>query len=384
MNRHGQAKPPRIAGVQTSSGGAMDKLREFYLGKLGGRIDALEMAKSELAQSPARAWESLELIAHSLKGSGTTYGFPEISEAAGALEESLPETRAETLNRLLRVLHGIRDSASKQKTSILIVEDDPVNALILKETLSAPDRDIHIAETGEQARKLIGGQVYSVILLDLMLPDMDGRSFLMRLRENPKTAFLPVLVLSGKLGELTKRECLSLGADAFIQKPIDHEAIRTAVDSAVRQGARGPGLEPPKESWTPVSGTIGGTPPQTHPILVVDDDPLIAKIIRHRLEKEGYRTLWFADGEAALNAIQSQSFLMAILDVKMPMMDGFELLGRIREFPATLALPILILTSLGKEQDVSRGFDLGANDYLAKPFSPVELLARVRNLLRMK
>ena len=72
---------------------------------------------------------------------------------------------------------------------------------------------------------------------------------------------------------------------------------------------------------------------------------------------------------------------MAILDVKMPEMDGFELLDRLRKVPNYYEIPIMMLTSMGREEDIARGFELGADDYMVKPFSPVEVLARVRRLL---
>ncbi|MBT8396177.1 MAG: response regulator [Gemmatimonadetes bacterium] len=117
-------------------------------------------------------------------------------------------------------------------------------------------------------------------------------------------------------------------------------------------------------------------------ILVAEDDPLSAGILIHRLEKEGFNVLHFPDGSEALEGALANQISMAILDVKMPGMDGFELLERLRKVPAYYGLPIMMLTSMGREEDIARGFDLGADDYMVKPFSPVEVLARVRRLLK--
>ena len=116
-------------------------------------------------------------------------------------------------------------------------------------------------------------------------------------------------------------------------------------------------------------------------ILVAEDDPLSAGILIHRLEKEGFEVLHYPDGAEALEGAVSNQISMAILDVKMPGMDGFELLERLRKVPSYYDLPIMMLTSMGREEDISRGFELGADDYMVKPFSPVEVLARVRRLL---
>jgi diguanylate cyclase (GGDEF)-like protein len=116
-------------------------------------------------------------------------------------------------------------------------------------------------------------------------------------------------------------------------------------------------------------------------VLLAEDDPLSAGILVHRLEREGFKVLHFPDGAQALKGALSNRVAVAILDVKMPEMDGFELLERLRKVPAFYNLPIMMLTSMGREEDVARGFELGADDYMVKPFSPVEVLARVRRLL---
>lgn len=103
---------------------------------------------------------------------------------------------------------------------------------------------------------------------------------------------------------------------------------------------------------------------------MAEDDPLSAAILRHRLEEEGFNVLHFPDGAQALEGALTHRISLAILDVRMPVMDGFELLERLRRAPAYHDLPIMMLTSMGKEEDLRRGFALGADDYMIKPFSP--------------
>ena len=130
--------------------------------------------------------------------------------------------------------------------------------------------------------------------------------------------------------------------------------------------------------------TLSSAQPGTSPARIValaEDDELIAAVVKHRLEREGITVKHFTDGVAARDAIPRLRPALAILDVKMPGMDGFELLRRLRAEPALAGLPIMMLTSMGNEQDVVRGLQLGADDYVVKPFSPVELVARVHRLL---
>jgi len=123
------------------------------------------------------------------------------------------------------------------------------------------------------------------------------------------------------------------------------------------------------------------TPERKLSVLVAEDDPLSASILIHRLEKDGFEVLHFPDGALALEGALENRIDLAILDVKMPGMDGFELLERLRKIPAYFEIPIVMLTSMGREEDIARGFDLGADDYMVKPFSPVEVLARIRRLM---
>lgn len=116
-------------------------------------------------------------------------------------------------------------------------------------------------------------------------------------------------------------------------------------------------------------------------ILHAEDDDLNAALVRHRLEREGFDVRRCGDGESALAEARNASYSLAILDVRMPGLDGFEVLRRLRSSPPGVSLPVLMLTSLDGEPDIAQGFGLGADDYLTKPFSPTELVERVRKLL---
>jgi two-component system, OmpR family, KDP operon response regulator KdpE len=114
-------------------------------------------------------------------------------------------------------------------------------------------------------------------------------------------------------------------------------------------------------------------------ILAADDDPQLLRLMTRNLQLEGYDVLAASDGLQALELIESNSPDLVLLDVMMPKMDGFTVCYRVREFSA---VPIIIVTARGQDQDKVRGLDLGADDYLSKPFSVDELLARVRAVLR--
>jgi len=114
-------------------------------------------------------------------------------------------------------------------------------------------------------------------------------------------------------------------------------------------------------------------------ILAVDDEPLYLRLLKVNLEPEGYEVITASDGEAALELVASKQPDLVILDVMMPKLDGITTCERIRQFST---VPIIILTARGEEQDRVRGLDVGADDYVVKPFSVTELVARVRAVLR--
>jgi DNA-binding response OmpR family regulator len=116
-------------------------------------------------------------------------------------------------------------------------------------------------------------------------------------------------------------------------------------------------------------------------VLVADDDEDILELITFRLERSGYTVVQARDGEEALNLAQARPPDLAVLDVMMPKLDGFELTRRLRAKPETERVPIILLTARAQDADVQQGFEAGADDYLRKPFSPQELRARVQAIL---
>ena len=114
-------------------------------------------------------------------------------------------------------------------------------------------------------------------------------------------------------------------------------------------------------------------------VLVVDDEPIVREVVCSYLQREGYRTLEAADGDRARELVESSSPALVVLDLMLPGTDGLELCRWIRRHSE---LPVIMLTARGEEADRIVGLELGADDYVTKPFSPRELVARVRTLLR--
>ncbi|KQY21228.1 hypothetical protein ASD16_18080 [Cellulomonas sp. Root485] len=116
-------------------------------------------------------------------------------------------------------------------------------------------------------------------------------------------------------------------------------------------------------------------------ILIADDDEDILHLLAFRLERSGYAVVSAKDGEEALRVAREHVPDLAVLDVRMPKLDGYEVTRALRADEATRRMPIILLTAKVQDGDVQRGFDAGADDYVRKPFSPQELRARVQAIL---
>ncbi len=122
---------------------------------------------------------------------------------------------------------------------------------------------------------------------------------------------------------------------------------------------------------------MNAAPQLSKTVLVVDDEQDILDLVRFRLEHDGYRVITASDGEAGLSLARAERPDLCVLDVMMPKVGGFEVLAQLRQDPATAAMRVIMLTARGQDADVDRGFELGAQDYMTKPFSPKELRRRV-------
>jgi DNA-binding response OmpR family regulator len=131
-----------------------------------------------------------------------------------------------------------------------------------------------------------------------------------------------------------------------------------------------------------MSGTAASSTSPDRPILVVDDDAKIVRLVRTYLEREGYRVVTAGDGPAALDAIETHQPALVVLDLMLPELDGRAVIRAVRRDEEAGATPILVLSARGTTIDRIAGLEDGADDYLPKPFSPAELVVRVKAILR--
>lgn len=259
---------------------------------------------------------------------------------------------------------------------ILAVEDDEVMAKLYAGVLARNDWTVVTAPTLADADRALGEHDVSVVLLDLFLPDGDGRTWLRAFRARPSHAATPVIVIAGSAVVEAQVDVYELGAQTIIAKPVPAQVLLAAVSGALGRAPR----EAVAAAPLPPPVVQPGSDIRT--VLLAEDDSVVAALVKHRLTREGFAVLHATDGVAALEIAKTTPIGLAILDVMIPGMDGFELLAHLRRNAATQKTPVVMLTGLGGERDVERALGLGADDYVLKPFSPVELTARINRLLR--
>ena len=119
-------------------------------------------------------------------------------------------------------------------------------------------------------------------------------------------------------------------------------------------------------------------------VLVIEDEEHIWKIIEYKLKKENHDLIWASDGLKALEILKTVKPDLIISDIMVPYLDGLQILKEIKKNDELKEIPVIMLTSRAQEKDIVKGFELGAHDYLTKPFSPAELISRVNRTLNFK
>ena len=116
-------------------------------------------------------------------------------------------------------------------------------------------------------------------------------------------------------------------------------------------------------------------------VIMAEDDKTIARLIIFKLEKEGFKVIHFSNGEGVVEKVVDVFPDVVILDVMMPIKDGISILREIKGNPKTASVPVIILSARGQENDVVKAMEIGASDYISKPFSPSELMVRIKRMI---
>lgn len=272
---------------------------------------------------------------------------------------------------------------------ILVVDDNPLNVKLLAAKLAHDYYIVVTAENGVAALKIIETQCPDIILLDAMMPEMDGFETCKAIKSNPTTAHVPVVIVTALSDVADRVKGLQAGADDFLTKPINDTALMARVRSLLR-------FKMVMDEWRLREVTSGQFMDQTPgqeadlaafaggEVLILEDNAHERQILMQMLSAISVRVT-FANTvvEAAATAqLGTCDLVFASLDLKDE--DGLLICPQLRTHEVTRQIPILLMANESDMTKVAKGLDLGANDYLMRPIDSNELLARTRTQLRHK
>ena len=275
------------------------------------------------------------------------------------------------------------------KHRILIVDDEPLNVKLLEAKLSAEKYETSTAYSGEEALEKIADAAPDLILLDIMMPDMNGYEVTQRLKDNPDSRDIPVRLVTALDGTDNKIKGLEAGADEFLNKPVSTPELLARVKSLLRLKEYQDQLKTPSHSEKIFTAPIGAESATQKSvdlpsILLVEDDEKDAKLIQSYLYGEPYQIKLVKDGEETLSCVEQEKIDLIMLDILLPGINGFEVCRRLKKNDRTRNIQIVAITSLGDLESKIKGLELGADDYLVKPINRHELGVRVKALIKKK
>jgi two-component system, cell cycle response regulator len=261
--------------------------------------------------------------------------------------------------------------------TILVVEDDHLNMKLMRSILNLGHYQILEAGEAETGLELAAKHHPDLILMDIQLPGLDGLTATRRLKQTPELADIPVIALTGLAMDGDRENALAAGCDDYISKPINTRTFLASIGQQLAP-AEDTSAPPAAEPQAPSAGPVRSK------ILVVDDDPMNVKLISAILSRDDYAIVTAYGGEDALRITRAEHPDLILLDVMMPVMDGYQVTQEVKGDPATAGIPIIMVTALNGTEDKVRGLESGADEFLTKPVNRAELLARVKSMLRLK
>lgn len=271
---------------------------------------------------------------------------------------------------------------------ILVVDDIRTNIKVLEAKLTSEYYEVIAASNGPEALEAAVNQKPDLILLDVMMPGMDGFEVCRRLKANPDTAHVPVIMVTA-LGDPEDRvQGLSAGADDFLTKPVDDTAMFARVRSLLRVKLMLDELRM-RERTSASLGVISPPVPSLNEdyaaaqILLVEDNPRDQVRLQRMIEGQ-FRTEMTADGMEALNRARQVEYDSVVVSLSLQNPDGLRLCSQFRTTEETRNVPILLLVGPDDQKQLVKGLEIGVTDYVVRPIDRNEFIARLRAQVRRK
>ena len=245
------------------------------------------------------------------------------------------------------------------------MEDNDDNVYVVKSRLTRAGFTVLIATDGEQGVAMAADERPDLILMDLSLPVLDGWEAVRRIKAAPQSMHIPVIALTAHAMPGDREKAMAAGCDDFDTKPVDLKRLLEKIRALM-----------------PIVRSVNAAHVA---LLVVDDNEDNRYTLTRRLRREGYANLLTAnDGKQALEVLRSQHVDLVLLDIAMPELNGYQVLEQLKHDSALRDIPVIMISAVDELDSVVRCIELGAEDYLAKPFNPTLLRARVGASLEKK
>ena len=270
---------------------------------------------------------------------------------------------------------------------VLVVDDIAANLRLLEVKLLNEYYQVAVAASGPEALSIAARWMPDVVLLDVMMPGMDGYEVCRRLKAQPLTAHVPVVMVTALTDQVERVRALDAGADDFLSKPVDDAMLFARLRALLRvkqvtdawrlrsETARELGFEP---KAGPPAGVAGAR------ALIVDAEAAETEHLASVLRTEGIEVAGCLDATEAWGALMEGGHDVVLLSLSLDTVDALRFASRLRAETATRDLPVILIGDHAQKNLVRRGFEIGANDHVLRPLDPNELRARVRNQIRRK
>lgn len=270
---------------------------------------------------------------------------------------------------------------------ILVVDDQPLNVKLLEAKLTSEYYDVLTASGGAAAVRIATEERPDLILLDVMMPDMDGYEVCRILRDQPETMHIPIVMVTALSDTADRVVGLEAGADDFLTKPVDDLALFARVRSLLRFKVTfdelrlrfGVDSAAQLEEMAPIwNESLGDSS-----VLLLEDFDSRARMIGESLG-EIHRVVVVDDEQSCFSELEKGSYDAVIVSLSLDSIDGLRVVSQLRSRPQTRMLPILVLVEDGEMERLAKALDLGVTDYVMAPIDRNELIARTRMQVRRK
>ncbi len=272
---------------------------------------------------------------------------------------------------------------------VLVVDDILPNVKLLEAKLASEYYDVLTATNGPEALEKVKNESPDIVLLDVMMPGMDGFEVCKRIKADPATAHIPVVIVTALTDSSDRIKGLEAGADDFLSKPLNDTALMSRVRSLVR-------LKMTVDEWRVRENTatqLGvsentanamNEPVEHARILVIEDQSFESKKFVEALRVDSDIVIVAETGLDAMSKVSQSDYDLLCVSLNLKNEDGLRLCSHLRSSEKTRAVPILMIANEEDMQRIAHGLEIGAHDYILRPVDRNELLARVRTQVRRK